>query len=178
MTKAEAAAPLSFEDILGMATPREAEAKVCMDGKLAGEAERLIAELDVLDRQGGSKSLADGGARAQLASELDEVRERMLAAEVTFRFRAMPSREYSDLIAAHPGAPGRAVDAVSVQPHLISGSSLEPRMTLEQVNQLLDKINEGERDKLFAAAWKANNAETVIPSSRAASARPSLSDAR
>lgn len=168
----------TFEDILALAKPREEEVILCLAGDLAAEADRIARQLDELDRPGVRSSLADGSQRAQLVSELDELRELMKDSEATFRFRALPSREYSDLIAAHPGGEGRALNIATLQPDLIARCAIEPKMTREQVDQLLDVINEWQRDRLFDAAWNANNAAVAIPTSRAASVNPSLSGVR
>ena len=169
----------SFEDILALAKPREETVTLCLDGSLAADADRLIAQLNELDRPGARSSLADGAQRAKLAGELDDLRELMKLSEVTFRFQALPSKEYSDMLAAHPSSdPNKALDVQGLQPDLIARCAIEPKMSREQVDQLLDRINEWQRDRLFDAAWNANNAAVAIPSSRAASASPSLSDAR
>lgn len=174
----DAVAP-SFDEILALAKPRETVVTICLAGDLAAEADRITAALDALDRPRPGASLADGAGRGQLLSELEEVRELMKSAEVPFRFRAMGDKAWSDLIAAHPSTnPGQDFDPQSMQPHLIAQSSLQPAMSLEQVQQLLDKLNEAQRDELFGAAWRANRASVSVPTSRAVSAAPSLSDAR
>ena len=170
---------LSFDEILALAKPRETEITLCLAGDLAAEADRLTRALDELDRPRPGASLADGAGRGQLLAELEEVRELMKSAEVTFRFRAMGDKAWSDLVAAHPSTnPAQDFDPMSMQPYLIAGSSLEPKMSLEQVGQLLERINESQRDELFGAAWRANKAAVSVPTLRAVSVAPSLSDGR
>lgn len=166
----------SFSEIMALATPRETEVSVCLAGDLAGEADRLTAELDVLDRSPAT-SLSDGAARAALARELEDLRELMQEAEVTFRFRAL-GKEFSDLIAAHPGGPGKDWNPETLPTDLISRCAVEPKMSLSEVQLLFEKMNEAQRGILFNAAWRANSAAVAIPTSRAVSVNPSLSDAR
>jgi len=168
----------TFEEILGLAKPRETEVSLCLAGDLAAEADRIAAQIDELDRSGARTSLADGGQKAKLVGDLDDVRELMKDSEVIFRFRSLPARQYSDLIAAHPGSGGKALDVEALQPDLIAKCVFEPAMTREQVDQLLDRLNEWQRTQLFDAAWNANNGAVAVPTSRAASVSPSLSDAR
>lgn len=172
---------VSFDDVMALAKPRETSVTLCLAGDLAADADRVVAALDALDQQQRrpGASLADGTERAQLSKELDELRELMQSSEVPFRFRALPAREYSDLIAAHPSpVPGVEVDAVSLQPDIIARCCIEPVMTREQVDKLLDRLNEQQRDQLFGGAWHANNAAVAVPSLRAASVNPPLSGAR
>ena len=166
----------SMADILALAKPREASVTVCLAGDLAAEVDRITAELDALEGRPAT-SLADGAARARLTAELDEVRELMQEAEVTFRFRALEPKDYSDLIAAHP-CPGKDWDPDTLPPDLLARSAVEPKMTLEEAQSLYSVVNDGDRGRLFSAAWRANNTAIAIPTSRAASANPSLSDAR
>jgi hypothetical protein len=168
---------VSFDDVMALAKPREMEVTLCLAGDLAADADRAVAALDVLDRR--RPGVVDSTERSQLVKELEEIRELMQSSEVTFRFRALPAKEYSDMIAAHPSpVPGVKVDATSLQPDLIARCCIEPAMTRGQVDQLLDRLNEQQRDELFGGAWHANNAAVAIPSSRAASVNPPLSDAR
>lgn len=170
----------SFEEIRKQATAREAEVSICVAGDLAADADRLTAALDAIDRRraGPGASLADGAERAQLVEELEEVRELMRSAEVPFRFRALPRTEFSALIAAHPGGPDQNWNPDTLPPALIAASSLNPKLTLEQVEELFEVFNDDQRGDLYAAAWRANTSAVSIPSSRVASASPSLSDAR
>lgn len=170
---------LSFDEIYALAKPREAEVTLCLAGDLAAEADRLTEALDAFERPRPGASLADGVGRVQLISELEEIRELMKSAEVTFRFRALGDKAWSDMRAAHPSTnPAQDFDPLSMQPHLIADCSLQPKMSLEQTARLLDRLNEAQRDQLFGAAWRANNAAVSVPTSRAVSVAPSLSDAR
>lgn len=168
----KAAAPQrSIADILQLAAPREASVTLCVAGDLAAEAERLTTALKSAATLGPGASLADVDPRAALERELDDVRERMAAAEVTFRFRALPRKDYSDLIAAHPARDkeSEAWNVETLPSDLIARCCLDPVMTVAEVEALSDVLNESGRAALFSAAWRANNAEAVVPTSRAAS---------
>lgn len=170
---------VTFDDVMALAKPRETEVVLCLAGDLAADADRVIAALDAFDLQRPGASLADGAERAHLAKELDEIRELMQSSEIAFRFRALPPEEYSNMIAAHPSpVPGVEVDAVSLQPDIIARCCIQPAMTREQVDRLLERLNERQRDDLFGGAWRANKWTVAVPSSRAASANPPLSGAR
>lgn len=174
---APAAAP-DIESVLAAARPRETTLRLCMAGDLGAEADRLVVELDRLGNWKPS-SLADVDPRAALAAELDAIIEQMRAAEVEFRFRALPRQEFSDLIAAHPPKEeGKAFDPDSMQVELVARACISPAMTMEQSAALFDVVNETGRDELFNAAFAAQRAGTRIPTSRAASVNPESSGSR
>lgn len=174
--KKAAAQPLSFEEIKAMAQPRETEARLCLAGDLAAKADQLAEQIEAASGRGAPSSLADVDPRAALNAELDKVHAAMRAAEVTFRFRALGRVAYSDLMAAHPPRPGVADDGawnLETFPHaLIAASCIEPVMTVEQVDQLAEVLNQRQRNELFNAAWAAQVGETRVPSLRAASTNP------
>lgn len=172
MTAAKkAAAPLSFEDVKAKARPRETEVTLCLAGDVAVQADRLAEQLELAAAHAPS-SLADVDPRRELQAELDKVHKAMRDSEVVFRFRALGRVAYSDLLAAHPARPGTDDGAwnVDTYPHaLIAATCLEPAMTVEQVEQLDELLNQRQRNELFDAAWRAQVGETRVPSSRAAS---------
>lgn len=170
----------SIADILQLATPRETTVALCMDGALAAEADRIEAALDAAPVYRPGASLADVDPRLALVRELDDLRETMAASEVTFRFRALPHKEYSDLLAAHEPRDGKdeAWNVDTLPADLIARCSVDPVMSLEDVGTLFEVLNAAGRSALFTAAWKANNAGSVVPSSRAVSANPASSGSR
>jgi len=155
----------TYAEVMALAKPREAVVRLCVDGQLAAEADRLAVELAALKDKPGM-SLADGEERARIQSELDEVAELMRMAEVEFRFRALPRKERSDLIAAHPKRPGEDEEwnLETFPAALVAACAIEPVMSGAEVDQLFDVLNEDGCARLFNGAWRANQAPTSIPS--------------
>lgn len=161
----------SIEDILKQATPRERTVRVCIRGDLAGEAERLSDELATVSSDWEPEDLGDVHPGRELAVKLKAVREQIREFEVAFTLRYIGDRAYSDLTAAHPATEaGQAFDSVTFPRALIAASCVDPVMTEEQVIELFEKINEGEIQKLFDAAWDVHNSSEVVPFSLLASA--------
>lgn len=178
MTTPKKPAPMDMESVLALAKPRETVLRLCLDGHLAAEAERLGAALDRLPAFTPS-SLADADPRAGLAAELDKVIAKMASAEVEFTFRSLPRLEFSDLKAAHPPLDDKTnFNVETLQIELVARACVSPVMTLEQADALFDVVNEAGRAELFNAAWTANQIATRIPTSRAVSVNPSSSGAR
>lgn len=174
-TTASTAAAPTFADVMAMAKPREATARICLAGDLAAEADRLEAELAALASYTPT-SLADVDPRPPIESELAEVYDQMRAAEVTVRFRALGRQAYSDLVAAHPGRDDSELwNPDTFMPALIIACVVEPEMSAEQAEQLLDVLNDKQRGDLWRAAFRANNGEVKVPFSPAASPATSSS---
>jgi hypothetical protein len=160
----KAAKGRTHAEIMALAKPREAVVKICVAGDLAAEADRLTVELAVLKDKPGT-SLADGAERARVQSELDEVAALMREAEIEYRFRALPRRDRSDLIAAHPGRTGEDEEwnLETFPAALVAACAVEPTMSPSDVDQLFDVLNEDGCARLFNGAWRANQAPTSIP---------------
>ena len=167
--------------ILAAARARETSVSVCLAGDLAADADRLTAELARLgDEPAKRTSLADVDPRAELKAELETVIELMRSNEVTFRFRALPEKAYSDLVAAHPSSTeGEAWDTDTFPPALVAASCIDPVMSEEDVAELWDVLPFYTRIQLGNTAFSACRSGVVsIPTLRAASENPSSSGER
>lgn len=162
MTKA--AKGRTYAEVRALAKPRETVVQICVDGQLAAEAERLTAALAALKDKPGM-SLADGAERAEVQTELDGITARMREAEVEFRFRALPRKDRSDLIAKHPKRPGEDEEwnLETFPVALVAACAIEPVMSVSEVDELFDVLNEDSCARLFNGAWRANQAPTNIP---------------
>jgi hypothetical protein len=160
----KAAKGRTYAEVMALAKPRETVVRLCVAGDLAAEADRLAAVLAALKEKPGA-SLADGEERARVQSELDEVAALMREAEVDFRFRALPRKELSDLFAAHPARSGKDEDwnPETAAPALVAACAIDPVMSVPEVEQLFDAVNEDGRARLWSGAWRANQASTSIP---------------
>ncbi|MFF1281048.1 hypothetical protein [Streptomyces sp. NPDC058299] len=158
-------------DILKQAKPRERTVMVCVRGDLAGEAERLAAELARTSDDWEPSDLTETHPGRELAAQLKAVREQIKAAEVPFLLRYIGDRAYSDLVAAHPSEKDDELfDSDTFPRALIAASCVDPVMTEDQVAELFEVINEGQIKALFDAAWDVHHSADVVPFSLAASA--------
>lgn len=152
--------------LLAGAKPREGEVPICLAGDLVGEVERLQGELARAGEGWVSTSMADVDPRVALMEEIEAAREGMRAASATFRMRALGHRAYSNLIAAHPAAEqnkGVPYDAATFLPALVAACCIDPVMTVDEVGQLLDTVNDGQARELFGAALAVNEEPSPLP---------------
>ncbi|MFE1358859.1 hypothetical protein [Streptomyces harbinensis] len=157
-------------DILARVRPREHSVTICLAGDKAAEVERLEAELG---RHAGWRpdSMAATDPRREIAERIQALREEMQESEVTLTFRALGARAWSDLVAQHPSTrEGEAWDPEALAPALVAASAAEPEMTPEQVAELFEALNHGQREQIIGAAWAVNGEPTSVPFSLLASA--------
>lgn len=152
-------------EILGRIKPRELRVPVCLAGDLAGEVDRLQSELEQLGDGWQPSSMGDTDPRTEVARQIEVAREGMREASVEFRLVAIGHTAYSNLIADHP-APEKsdaAYDAATFMPALIAACCADPQMTVEQAVSLLDLLNDGQAQALFAAALMVNEEPSPLP---------------
>lgn len=164
--------PQSIESILKKAKPRETTAVVYMAGDLVAELERLERQLaEAGDQTWAEPSLAAADPSRDIAQKIAAVRKRLKASEVEFRFRALPDKEWSDLLAAHaPRNDTEMFNAETLPRELIAACAVDPEMAPEQVDQLYAVLNQAQRNTVFDAAFSANTEASSIPFSVSASA--------
>lgn len=90
--------------------------------------------------------------------------------ELVIRYRAIGSKEYDDLVAAHPPTSRQAKDGAVYNPDtfaaaLVSAVSDEPKMSVEQAQSLLRSPEwaGGEVGAIFITALKLQNAGLNVP---------------
>lgn len=152
-------------DILNRVKPREVPVAVCLAGDLAGEADRLQAELEHAADGWAPSSMGDVDPRVEIKQQLEAVREQMREQAVEFRLVAIGHTAYSNLIADHP-APGDSTDPydpATFLPALLAKSCADPVMSVEQAMKLLDLLNDGQAQALFAAALTVNEEPSPLP---------------
>jgi hypothetical protein len=166
-----------LDEIIASATPSEREAKICVAGALNARFAALEDELEGLQQQRFGGSLGDVDPRRQIAEELERLREEMRQHEHTFTMRALEPKVWSDIRTEHGPRKDMAerFNADTLPPALVAASCVkidgnEASLTVEKVLELFAVLNEGQRTKLFDAAWDANVDRGDVPFSALASA--------
>src|SRR5262245_31524558 len=117
-----------IKEILAAAKPRERTVKVCIAGDVAGEVERLEAELAQVSEDWEPSDLAEAHPGRAISERIRDLRVEMRAAEVPFLIRYIGDEAYSDLLAAHPSTdPQEAFDSRTFPPALIAASCIDPK---------------------------------------------------
>lgn len=165
--------------LLGEATRAERTVNLCLRGDLQAEWDELRTRFDELGDAPASR-MVDGAQRRRLAQQMADVEERMRAATVPFRLRALPRREWQALTREHryrTGPDGKVLpeDAMLVNSEtffepLVRACVVEPELSDDEWTVLLeDKLTDRQFDVLAAAAWGINRKDVDVPFSSAAS---------
>jgi hypothetical protein len=162
----------TIKDIKKRARLREKTVTVCLAGDLQAEFERLEAQLAKATKDAWqASSLASATPGQEIAQQLADLQVQMTDAEVTFRLRALGRRAWSDLVVAHPSEkPDLAYDPETFSVALVSACSIDPKMTVEEVDDLFETLNNGQVQELIDGAFEVNSGATQVPFSLAASA--------
>lgn len=160
-----------ISEILKRAKPRERSVTICLAGDEVAEVERLERQMADLSDTWQADSLASGNPHEKLAKQIKAARDRMKKAEVEFRIRALGAQAWSDLVAAHPSKnKNEAWDPETFPQALLAQCCVDPVMSADQVGELFEVLNEGQRTELCQAAYDVNAEATSIPFSVSASA--------
>lgn len=148
--------------------PAEASVELCLRGDLLSEFDTARRELEEFeDWKPGS--LSDADPRTEIRARLAGLREQMRASTKTFVFRAIGDQASSDLLAKHPSPKnekGEELYAFNPQTYpvaMVAACAVQPSISPKQAEQLFDKLNLDQRNRLFDGAMRANNREVDIP---------------
>lgn len=173
----------NFKTMLAEAKLPEKTIQVCLRGDLAGEFEQLKQLLS--DAQNDRADALDAGADvAELAGQLEALRQEMLTHTYPFKVRALPQREFRALRTEHPPRmvdaagdvkvhdddSGFGVNMVTFFDTLVRRCVVDPVLDDAEWDDLLgEKLTSSQYDALALAAWFVNVRDVDIPFSYAAS---------
>lgn len=166
---------IDIDEVIASAKLPEKTLPLCLRGDLQAEWEELERELRVAQENSDDDSLAgDPGAR-EIADRMVAISKEMHDHTVTFRFRALPKTEYSDLLTKYRADENteNAVDGLdwAVYPTaLIAACAIDPKMTFAKAEALSKVVTDQQWDSLFATALAVNRSEVSVPFSFSASA--------
>jgi hypothetical protein len=164
---------LDIEAILGEATPQERTVPLLLRGDLRARWDQLEHELDAAPAE--AISLGDIAPAKRVAQQMEDLREQIKAAEVPFRLRALPPREWAKFLDAKPERKEQTDDEWADIWHayicqMVAVCCVEPVMSAEQVDRLVPVLSNQQWTDLSNAAWRLNSEREAVPFSVAASA--------
>lgn len=169
--------PSAIADIIGQVKRPEKTVPICLAGDMQAEFEDLERDLQIARDRPADGTLA-GGANplaTQIAQQIMELRERMREHTTVFRFRGLPRKEYSDLLAQCPPSDeekekGADVDWDLFPVRLVAACCVSHEMTEDDAGKLADVLTQAQWESLYVAAFAVNKRDVDVPFSYAASA--------
>lgn len=101
---------MSVLDTLRAASPQRTTVKVILDGALQAEWDALNDALPAAANEDAKRSLADIPATTRIVEQLDAIRDRVAASEVTFHLERIDWTDRVAMQADHPPRPGNTMD--------------------------------------------------------------------
>lgn len=176
---------IDIDALLAEASLPERTVALCLRGDLQAEWEDLQRQLDVARRakQIDTDSLGDIDPTHALAERVGDLEQRMAAATLTLRLRALPQYAakpeavtWARLWKQHPlgeDAEERdrtlGINTATFFPALVKACTVSPTMTEARWDALLGKLSDGQYSLLTTAAWVLNRGDVDVPFSFAAS---------
>lgn len=178
-----------WNDIKGDAAPPQGSVPICLRGDLAQQAADLEREIGAA-HAATANSIVGGGEAEALAERLAVLQQEMRAHTYRFTFRALPRRQWRDLVEAHPPREDRVedrlngVDMAAFPTVLIAASCVAiqpldddspppldaaPVFTPAEAEELADRLTDGQVGKLFGCAAGLNRSVVDLPKSESAS---------
>jgi hypothetical protein len=176
---------LSIGDVLARARKPEDSVTLCLRGDIVAEYEDLKRQLAGASE--AVESLGDVSPAATIRQRMADLAGEMVSESVTFRLRAMPSKDWSDLFAVMPEPPKPAEGSEDIPDEaaaafrdawhnwvctILAGTCYEPGMTTDEADQLAVALSKPQWDELTNAAYGLNTEKQTIPFSVAAFASP------
>lgn len=168
----------NFKAMLSGAKLPEKVVSVCLRGDLAGEYEKLEAQLDQL--RGTPSNSLEGNGEAELLDRMDTLRTQMLDESYDVVMRAKPRAEWRDLCNQYP--PRKADDGSIDERDVLMGVNTEtffdgivracmvdPELTDDEWSDFQAVLTDKQFSKLADAAWSVNRSDVDIPFSPAGS---------
>lgn len=148
--------------------------EVCYRGDLLAEFEEKQRELDVLMEN--RQTMADGGHRQRVATEIEALREQMRDETETWRLQGRTHTEYQAIVLSHPPRAGNKIDETlgyndsTFHDELIRACLIEPKIPDEELTELLAEMSSGQFEIVAVTAINVSRRKVDVPFSYAASA--------
>jgi hypothetical protein len=160
---------LSIEDLIGSAKPPVRSVTICMDQSMQAEHDELVERLDQVRRDNPAK-MGDTAEGHDLAVRIGEVEEAMQKHLQTFRLKGLSKGALNVLYKRFPSKDKQQVwDAEAGGHALVAAAALDPEMTEEQAERLIDALSQGQASLLVGTAWLASTGSSAVPLSARAS---------
>lgn len=160
-------APFDIEDVIAEAAPQERSVRICVKGGLRAKFEELSERLKAASEDHDSDEPTP--EMRVLAAEVETIRGEIRRSMRKFTLRSI-GPNWTAIRVKHANAQDVVHDVAAYGAELFAAATVSPTMTVEQARRLVDRLNQGDMNALFATAQLANFETTVeVPKSRLAS---------
>jgi hypothetical protein len=156
---------LSARDLIAKTSSPERTFDICLNGQLRGEQLELEAELAEAKRASDGKMGANPRI-VELQEQLDAMAPQVEDATISFRFKGISHWRLKEIQRRFPTEErGQSWDVDAGAPSLIAECLIDPKLTAEEVRELLENGNQRLADEFIAAAMVVCQQGNEIPKS-------------
>ena len=162
----------SIQDRIAAAesAPRTIEVEVCHSGGLVNLHAELVDELaGVIDEMNKNRSVGTqtDPRVAEIHDQIGEVEAAMAEHSVTYQVAPIGALAWNNLLRQHAPRPGvdkgLAYNLETFPPAVVAACVTDEAFGLDEATDLYNRLSSAEWNKLFNAAWVANEGETPRP---------------
>lgn len=167
--------PQDFRAKLAAASLPERVVTIYLDGALLAELDQATAELEQAHTPGDDDRFTGNSAARAAARRIEQLQAQMAESQVQIRLRAVPRRRWLGFVAEHPprdndeGDTALGVNTATFYDALIRECMIDPQLSDDEYEQLLDALTSKQFDTLADAAWGINRRDVDVPFSGLAS---------
>jgi phage host-nuclease inhibitor protein Gam len=147
----------------------ETTVRLCLRGDIQAQIDELERQMMDL-KDAGLPSLGDSPEAKPIAEQIKALEQEAKDYTLAVTFRALPRRQWQDLVAKHPGKTDDYVFDVAIWNEAIPACWVEPELDRETIDKLLDDLSQGQYDELAQAVGDLNLGGSRVPFSALASA--------
>ena len=156
---------LSAKELIAKVSAPERTFDICLDGRLRSERDAVEAELNRVQRESVGK-MGDSPEAAELREQLDHLNAQMADATVAFRFRGLSHWRFKEIQRRFPTEErGMVWDVDKGASTLIAECLVDPILTADEVQELLEAGNQRLADEFIGAAVLVCQQENSVPKS-------------
>lgn len=150
-----------IKDILAAKQRRTRTVYILLDDGLAAERDRLVVAAAVAEKQDAwINRRPEAPALQERIRELDGL---IADSQQAFTFQAMPRKRWMELVDEYVDPNDDELMVEGFGPVMISESSFDPVMSVEDVEQMWAEWSTAETELLYIAAWKVNRESRNVP---------------
>lgn len=166
----------SLDELLDSASPQSSDVSISLDGALAAERDRLVAEAHAAIKNAGNDDRLGQKPRAvELTEQVQELEAQLRDRLITIRITQMPGSAWAALKAQHPvgkspgpydKAQGYNVEAVARKALMSHGARVvgdeTEKLTAAQWQKLFDTVSGGDFQNLILETLNVNQLKSQI----------------
>jgi hypothetical protein len=159
-----------FRALLQQQKAPERVVAICLRADLTAEIEQLEERLRARRETVVTATLSGDAEAREIANQIRALEEQAKDATVQIRMRALPRKQWADLVAKHPPVDDSTeFNVKTIFDDAVPACIVEPELDRDTLDQFLDRLTQGQWDQLAGTCFALNAGDGRVPFSGLAS---------